>query len=305
MSTAKVASNHINTLPLDEPVMIQSNVRPRSASSPSNTLPAELLGYQITDSERVLIAEIKKRLSNGPLPPRYDDIRICRFLRREQTVEKTEAMIRREMKWREEVRPDKIYETFPQNKYFKSLVKYWPGNFHGVDKFGVPLYCERLGQIDLHSLLGEVPADTLLEFHIYTIERNDRLMTQHYERLGAPVGFVYLMDLNGLSIRHYTPSSIDILKRIQAIDDNYYPEILRKVYVLNTPSVFSMFWSLAKVVMHKRSVAKFCVLKKKYQEEISEVATPDNIPQWLNGQCKSCEHHNNGCKFGGDKFHMI
>jgi len=268
------------------------------------TLPPALSMYAITDIERSMITELKKRLQ-AKLSSRYDDIRICRFLRREKTLDQTEAIIRREMSWREQVRPDIIFEQFPKNRYFKSLVKYWPGTLHGVDRFGVPLYCERLGQIDLSSLLGKVPSEVLIQFHIYVMERHDRIIMQAFQRLGAPVGYVYIMDLYGLSIRHYTPSSIDILRQIQFIDDNYYPEFLRKVLVLNTSPVFYMFWKLAKVVMHKQSIAKFTVMSKDYKEELLKIATEENIPRWLGGKCNTCDHHNNDCKFGGDKFVLL
>lgn len=269
-----------------------------------SSLPDQLSQFIITDKEHSMITQIKQRLSDK-LSPRYDDIRICRFLRREKEVDKTEAMIRREMKWREEIRPDQIFEEFPKSKYFKSLMAYWPGTFHGTDKYGVPMYCERLGVIDLHSLLGVVPADILVQYHIYCIERNDRFVTEAFQRLGAPVGFVYIMDLDGLSMRHYNTSAIDILKQIQVIDDNYYPELLRKVIVLNAPSVFALFWKLASHIMHKQTVAKWSIMKKDYHEELFSHIPKGNIPNWLGGSCTTCPHHNNGCKFGGDKFHMI
>jgi len=230
---------------------------PTNRADLARSLPEGLQQYAITDQERQKIAQIKERLhKDGLLTPRYDDVRICRFLRREKEVAPTEAMIRREMKWRYERRPDEIFANFPHSKYFKFLIEYWPGAFHGVDRYGVAMYVERLGQIDLNFLFTAVPFDVLIDFHIYCMERNDRIVTESCIRLGAPVGFVYIMDLLGLSMRHYSSQAIDIVKVIQSIDDNYYPEALRKVVILNAPSIFSIFWKVAKLIMHKQSVAK-------------------------------------------------
>lgn len=287
---------------LDQVQRVQ--IRPSTSNSIGMELPPALKMFEITDKERMLIAEIKTRLADV-ITPRYDDIRICRFLRREKDVIGTEQMIRREMKWRAEARPDLVLENFPKSEFFKSLVAYWPGNIHGVDKYGVPFYCERLGHIDLHSLLGVVPADVLVQFHIYCIERNDRLISEAFARLGAPVGHIYIMDLSGLSLRHYNTSAIDILKRIQTIDDNNYPELLRKVLVINAPSIFSMFWKVAKMILHKQSAAKFEVMKGNYEMEIRSHINDDNMPRFLGGNCVVCQHVQTDCKYGGDKFHMI
>jgi len=267
-------------------------------------LPEGLQKFAINDIERAQIAELKKRLHQH-LTPRYDDIRICRFLRREKDVDRTEAMILREMKWRAEVNVDAIFENFPKHPLYKSLISYWPGSLHGVDRYGVPMLCERVGEVDLHSLLGAVSAELLLQFHIFAIERNDRIITEAFRRLGAPVGYIYFMDLTGLSIKHYSKASISILKQIQNIDDNYYPEFLRKVVVLNAPTVFSLFWKIGKTVMHEQSVAKWAVLKSNFQDEIRIHATPENVPRWMGGSCNSCPHHNNDCKFGGNKFVVL
>lgn len=301
MAASASVAGKVDISKLPEGTIHDSLGRTRSSVT---ELPEGLSMYRITDKEKTMIDQIRARLGVSA-SSRYDDIRICRFLRREKEMDKTEAMIRKEMEWRQQARPDQIFEEFPKNKYFKSLIQYWPGGLHGIDKYGVPILFERLGAIDLHSLLGKVPAEVLLEFHIYTIEKNDRILSEHFKRLGAPVGYVYVMDLTGLSLKHYNASSIDILKKIQNIDDNYYPEFLRKVLVLHTPAVFSMFWSLAKVVMHKQSAAKFCVLKKDFQDELNAITTPDQVPGWLNGSCHTCEHRNTGCKFGGDKFHLL
>jgi len=137
------------------------------------------------------------------------------------------------------------------------------------------------------------------------MEYNDKIISDAWRRLGAPVGYIYIMDLNGLSMHHYTSSSISILKQIQAIDDNFYPEFLRKVIVINTPTVFTLFWKIGKMVMHQQSIAKFDIRKSDYQEEVLKHITPDRLPRFLGGRCSSCQHCHNDCKFGGDKFVLL
>jgi len=306
MSAGIVNSNNSTYVIGNRPIT-HSPKQLSNSSKITPTLPEGLKSWAITDFERIQIQELRNKL-NGKLSPRYTDVRLCRFLRaREHKLDQAEAMLLKEMKWRQEVRPDLIYQQFPQNKYYSSLVNYWPGGFHDVDKYGVPLLCERTAAVHTHSLFTQVPKDIILQFHIWTMEKNDTILSEVFERLGAPVGYIYIMDLEGLGMKHYCSSVIDALKEIQAIDDNYYPESLRKVIVVNCPSVFTLFWAIARHVMHKNTVSKFTILKKDFSKEIQIHASQESIPRYLGGNCINCPHSANQCKHGGDvkyDFHI-
>ena len=80
---------------------------------------------------------------------------------------------------------DTALESWPKTKWYKQcLVKlsllfhivdqiqdYWPSAFHGVDRFGNPVYFERLGNIDPKSFVGSVPQEDLVQYHIWAMER--------------------------------------------------------------------------------------------------------------------------------------
>lgn len=63
--------------------------------------------------------------------------------------------------------------------------------------------------------------------------------------------------------------AIEIIAMIAHIDDNYYPAILRKFYILNAPYVFTAFWSIIKKFLNKRTASKFEVLGSRYTSDSS------------------------------------
>lgn len=265
-------------------------------------LPEGLKKWGITPKEKEDIQKLRLKLGDLATA-RYTDVRLCRFLRaREHKLDLAEEMIRKEMKWRAEVNPERILAEFPNDPHFAKLTSYWPGDFHGVDRFGVPMLIERLGAIDTVALFNNANHDLLIKFHIYCMERNDAVFSAAWEQFGSPTGYVHIEDVDGLSMKHYSPQVIDTLKEISRIDDNYYPETLRKFIIVNAPVIFKVFWKMAKMILNKNTIAKFQVVKGSYEKELNEVATPDNIPQFLGGKCITCKHTSTACKHGGGKI---
>jgi len=113
---------------------------------------------------------------------------------------------------------------------------------------------------------------------------------------------VHIDDLDGLGMKHYSTQVIDTLREISRIDDNYYPETLRKFVIVNAPTAFAFFWKLAKKMLPKNTIAKFQVLKGSFNKDLDKLATKENIPQFLGGSCTTCAHASIGCKFGGGKY---
>lgn len=55
-----------------------------------------------------------------------------------------------------------------------------------------------------------------------------------------------ILDLKGVGLSHFHGPAMKMISRTFSIDEAHYPENLRKVYVINLPGLFSLFWNFLK-----------------------------------------------------------
>jgi hypothetical protein len=96
-----------------------------------------------------------------------------------------------------------------------------------------------------------------------------------------------IMDLKGVGLSKFT-SVYSYIKRASAISQNYYPERLGKLYLINAPWGFSSVWSMVKGFLDPVTVEKIHVLGAAYQAELVDQIPMENLPIEYGGECE-CE----------------
>ncbi|GFZ14217.1 Sec14p-like phosphatidylinositol transfer family protein [Actinidia rufa] len=111
-------------------------------------------------------------LQDGCLPGKQSDYHtLLRFLRvRDFDVVKAKDLYLNYLKWRDEFKVDKIVKEFKFEES-REVKKSYPHGFHGVDKYGRPIYIERLGMVDLTAVLQITTIDRFLKHHVYEQEK--------------------------------------------------------------------------------------------------------------------------------------
>ena len=75
------------------------------------------------------------------------------------------------------------------------------------------------------------------------------------------------------------PSSlITYLKDMTNITSHNYPETMNRSFVVNVPAIFSSLWSLAKPVMHPRTVKKVVICKGNYHSSLYTEIPIQSLP---------------------------
>jgi hypothetical protein len=100
-----------------------------------------------------------------------------------------------------------------------------------------------------------------------------------------------ITDLKGVGISKAT-SVYGYLQAISAISQNYYPERLGKLYVINAPFGFSTVFSFVKRFLDPVTVNKIHILGSGYQSTLLEQVPAENLPKAFGGKCE-CE---GGCQ---------
>ena len=163
---------------------------------------------------------------------------------------------------------------------------------------GRPVYIEQYGKIDLNAM-----------YKISTAERMVQNLVVEYEKVADPrlpacsrkAGKLLetcctIMDMKGVGVGRI-PSVYGYLKSVSAISQDYYPERLGKLYIINAPWGFSSVFSFVKSFLDPITVAKIHVLGSGYQKELLSQVSPENLPKEFGG---SCECGGKGCQFSDD-----
>ncbi|KAJ0047965.1 hypothetical protein Pint_15879 [Pistacia integerrima] len=108
----------------------------------------------------------------GQLTTKHNDYHtLLRFLRmRDFDVTKSREMFLNYLKWRQDFRVDSISKEFTFEE-FKEVKQCYPHGFHGVDKFGRPIYIEQIGMVDLNALLQVTTIERFVKYHVSEKEK--------------------------------------------------------------------------------------------------------------------------------------
>jgi hypothetical protein len=154
---------------------------------------------------------------------------------------------------------------------------------------GRPVYIEQLGNVDL-TALGKITSQ----------ERMVQNLVCEYEKMADPrlpacsrkSGYLLetscsILDLKGVGIAKAT-SVYGYLGVVSGISQNYYPERLGKMYVINAPWGFSGVFSVVKKFLDPVTSAKIHVLGSGYEKELLAQIPAENLPKQFGGKCE-CE----------------
>ena len=135
-------------------------------------------------------------------------------------------------------------------------------------------------------------------YKITTAERMLQNLVVEYEKLADPrlpacsrkAGQLLetcctIMDLKGVGISRAS-SVFGYVRQASAISQNYYPERLGKLYLINAPWGFSSVFSVVKGFLDPVTVQKIHVLGSGYKSELLGQVPAENLPDHLGGECK-------------------
>jgi len=242
----------------------------------------------LTPQQEHTLQEFKKNIPS--LPPRYDDYYFLRFLRARQfKLQEALEMFHNYLQWRQEVDADSaISFEFPEANEIK---KFYPQCYHKTDRQGRPIYIERLGQLDLDKLFQITSEERLFR---YFVREYEKLVSKVFPSCSKAAGFkvetnLSILDLSGVSMKLMNKKTINMVKATSKICQDYYPEILGEMLIVNCPRLFSMGWNTVKGFLNEKTRSKIHILGSDYSKALFERVDPENVPEFLGGNCRCPE----------------
>ncbi|KAJ5132690.1 Sec14 cytosolic factor [Penicillium atrosanguineum] len=246
-----------------------------------------------TEEQDAKVHQLRTKLEQEGYTDRLDTLTMLRFLRaRKFDVELAKAMFVKCEAWRKEFGTDDLPRTFDY-KEKPDVFKYYPQYYHKTDKDGRPVYIEKLGKIDLNAMYKITSGERMLQNLVCEYEKlaDPRLPACSRKAGKLLETCCTIMDLKGVGITSI-PSVYGYVRQASDISQNYYPERLGKLYIINAPWGFSGAFSVVKGFLDPVTVNKIHVLGSGYKSELLAQVAPENLPAEFGGSCK-CE---GGCE---------
>ncbi|ROT35816.1 hypothetical protein SODALDRAFT_328210 [Sodiomyces alkalinus F11] len=253
------------------------------------------LGY-LSPEQKAQVHQLRLMLEAEKYDQRLDTPTLLRFLRaRKFDVNASKQMFIECEKWRKEAMLDALVPTWDYVEKDK-MAQYYPQYYHKTDKDGRPIYVEKLGAINLTEMRK-----------ITTDERMLGNLAVEYEKCADPrfpacsrkFGHVVetcctIMDLDNVGIRSAS-QVYEYIKQASNISQNYYPERLGKLYIINAPWGFSYVWSVVKGWLDPVTVKKIHILGSDYSKELLKQIDASNLPKEYGGTCQ-CGGEKDACR---------
>eukprot|EP01129_Flabellula_baltica_P001348 TRINITY_DN11228_c0_g1_i1.p1 TRINITY_DN11228_c0_g1~~TRINITY_DN11228_c0_g1_i1.p1 ORF type:complete len:371 (-),score=85.00 TRINITY_DN11228_c0_g1_i1:58-1170(-) len=214
-----------------------------------------------------------------------DDFMARWLVARDWNLDKAAAMYCESMKWREENDIDNITEWFPKTPNYDKVMSYWPSSrARGqLTVEGLPVYYERIGVVDAKELLSTVNDEDLINFHIYEQECRELLARELYEEHGFTAGTIFIQDLSGIGMKNLYRPGLNLISKLSEIDKANYPEIVRKMFLINAPTVFPLVWKIGKAFFDPDVIKKFSIHSDNGYSIFSRILPEDEIPIFAGG----------------------
>jgi len=242
---------------------------------------------------------------NGKIPK---DDHILRFLSsKEFSLEKSRESLCQSLSWRKQHQIDKLLDSYVPCETIK---QYFLGAWHHTDIDGRPVYILRLGQMDTKGLLKSVGEDKILKHILFLMEEGLHKCQQASVDSKKPIGneikrlqfnsaesqvdcfssWTFLVDLEGLSMRHLWRPGIQALLSYMNVIQANYPETMARLLLVRAPRLFPVLWTLLYPFIDEKTSSKFMMYTgNDYLKTggLIDYIPYNSVPVFLGGSCKS------------------
>jgi len=227
----------------------------------------------IDDKESAALARFRELTSDL----NQDEDVSLKFLRaREGNLEKAEEMLRKSVKWRSDKNIGQFLKWKPPPKLEKDFG--YTYRFTGFTNEGTPVFWIPLGDFKSKECIENGLKEDMLHWVYHFLEEAVRFAKSLEESQ-----VVFLLECKNLSVRQVLHrESMQILYgAFQDLEMNY-PEIIRTLYVVNAPKIFSIVYKLIKPILSARTISKIQIFdddKKVWKEALMSKMPETSIPE--------------------------
>jgi hypothetical protein len=289
---------------------LQIPLTPSSFSLPDsrNRTPSSHDTQSVSSPTHNLISELRKNLSPS-LNSLLTNTDCHRFLTaRSDSIPDAVTMIQNWHEWRHtlldpippyniRMSPNILLAT-PSPLYSHPFRSMLPLNHCCVSKNNLPIYWEKTGAIQ--SIFGEIKrrftplelfqyhlqSNELFEnrlFHLTKQRQQNQQQQQHSDQMSPVLAseslhqYIIIFDMKGIHLT-LDLDSIWYIKQLLETDQQYYPDRLYKLLIINSPWYFNAIFQIFKPFISLKTCEKIVILGTDYFESLEEFIDLEMIP---------------------------
>ncbi|KAI9509811.1 CRAL-TRIO domain-containing protein, partial [Russula earlei] len=222
-----------------------------------------------------------------------DDHTLTRFLKaRGYSASQAKQMILDCIHWRRTVEDVGIEELYRQIDPFdfpgrEGVFESWPMGFH---KLGRPIHIQSFGAISPKRLYQHITPQEHWRTVLVNIEA---LLAEVLPAASAAAGrpirqALVIVDLRGFGLSQFWAFK-SIARRFFDVSQNYFPETMGQLIIINAPASFTAIWSMVKPWLAPRTIDKITILGANHPDQhtalLLDLVSPENLPVALGGTC--------------------
>ena len=98
-----------------------------------------------------------------------------------------------------------------------------------------------------------------------------------------------ILDLHGFTMGQINKRVYHFVQIASKIGQDYYPEIMGQLLIVDSPWVFSGVYAVVKGFLDPKTRKKIQIVGSKYQKQLLELVDEDKLPKFLGGACECPE----------------
>jgi hypothetical protein len=174
----------------------------------------------------------------------------------------------------------------------------YPHGYHKTDKNGRPIYIEIISKVNLTDLFKVTTEERMMKNYVKGYER---LMNHIFPSCSKSAGKLIeqsltILDMKDIGMGILVGKTKEFLKIASDIGQNYYPEMLGDMFLINTSFMFSAVYSVASAFIDEKTRKKIHVEKSGYAKKLLELVDAENLPEFFGGKC-TCSGIEGGCLY--------
>lgn len=178
------------------------------------------------------------------------------------------------------------------------IKKIYPHGYHQYDKKGRPIYIEIISKCDIDGVLKLTNEE---RFKKYYIKEYERTLLYRFPCCGLKHNKIIeqsctIICAKGLGLSMLTGKTKSFMRIASDIGQDYYPEMLGNLYIINSGFFFNAVWSIVKSFIDEKTAKKVTILGSDYLKELTKFIDMNNFPKLLGGNCE-CLTVEGGCLF--------